>query len=158
MRGLSPVAASGGHSSSRCAGLSVSRPLPLRSTGSRRAGSVAWLTGLVVPWHVGSSQTRARTRVPCSGRQTLNHCAIREAPHCSFHLHFQGDILIYLLTIQKFPVQVLCPFFYWVVCLFSLLICRSSLCILYMSPLIDIHMANIFSHSLWFAFSLLVQL
>ena len=40
MRGLSPVAASGGHSSSPCAGLSLSRPLLLRSTGSRRAGSV----------------------------------------------------------------------------------------------------------------------
>ena len=40
MRGLSLVAASGGHSSSRCAGLSPSRPLLLRSTGSRRAGSV----------------------------------------------------------------------------------------------------------------------
>ena len=48
VRGLSPVAASGGHSSlrcgdrssSRCAGLSLSRPLPLRGTGSRRAGSV----------------------------------------------------------------------------------------------------------------------
>ena len=41
MQGLSPVAASGGHSSSRCAGLPPSRPLPLRSTGSRRAGSVS---------------------------------------------------------------------------------------------------------------------
>ena len=40
VRGLSPVAASGGHSSSRCAGLSLSRFLLLRSTGSRRAGSV----------------------------------------------------------------------------------------------------------------------
>ena len=30
----------GGHSSSRCAGLSLSRPLPLRSIGSRRTGSV----------------------------------------------------------------------------------------------------------------------
>ena len=40
MRGLSLVAASGVHSSSRCAGLSLSRPLLLRSTGSRRAGSV----------------------------------------------------------------------------------------------------------------------
>ena len=39
VRGPSPAAASGGHSSSRCAGLSPSRPLPLRSTGSRRAGS-----------------------------------------------------------------------------------------------------------------------
>ena len=49
VRGLSLVAASGGHSSSRCrdrsssrcAGLSPSRPLPLRGTGSRRAGSAA---------------------------------------------------------------------------------------------------------------------
>ena len=39
VRGLSLVAASGGHSSSWCAGLSLSRPLLLRSTGSRRAGS-----------------------------------------------------------------------------------------------------------------------
>ena len=38
-----------------------------------------WLTGLVAPWHVGSSQTRARTREPCIGRQILNHCATREA-------------------------------------------------------------------------------
>ena len=40
MRGLSLVAASGGHSSSRCAGLSLLWPLLLRSTSSRRAGSV----------------------------------------------------------------------------------------------------------------------
>ena len=39
MRGLSLVAASGGHSSSRCAGLSLSRPLLLQSTGSRSADS-----------------------------------------------------------------------------------------------------------------------
>ena len=37
--GPSLVAASGGHSSSRCAGLSPSWPLLLRSTGSRCAGS-----------------------------------------------------------------------------------------------------------------------
>ena len=35
--------------------------------------------GLVAPRHVGSSHTRARTRVPCIGRQILNHCATREA-------------------------------------------------------------------------------
>ena len=34
---------------------------------------------LAAPWHVGSSQTGARTRVPCIGRQSLNHCATREA-------------------------------------------------------------------------------
>ena len=46
VRGLSLVAASGGHSSSRCAGLSLSRPLLLRSTGSRCAGSVIVAHGL----------------------------------------------------------------------------------------------------------------
>ena len=40
VRGPSPAAASGGHPSSQCAGPPLSRPLPLRSTGSRRAGSV----------------------------------------------------------------------------------------------------------------------
>ena len=40
VRGLSLVVASRGHSSSWFAGLSLSRPLLLRSTGSRRAGSV----------------------------------------------------------------------------------------------------------------------
>ena len=40
VRGLPPIVASGGHSSSRCADLSLSRPLLLWITGSRRAGSV----------------------------------------------------------------------------------------------------------------------
>ena len=44
-----------------------------------------WLTGPVAPRHVGSSQTRTRTRVPRTGRQTLNHCATREAPALSFY-------------------------------------------------------------------------
>ena len=43
-----------------------------------------WLTGLVAPRHVGSSQTRAWTRVSCIGRQILNHCATREAPKWRF--------------------------------------------------------------------------
>ena len=29
---------------------------------------------------MGSSRTRARTRVPCIGRQILNHCASRDDP------------------------------------------------------------------------------
>ena len=43
-----------------------------------------WLTGLVALQHVGSSQTRARTRVSCIGRQILNHCATREAQTAGF--------------------------------------------------------------------------
>ena len=45
VQGPSPVAASGVHSSSRCAGLSLSRPLLVQSTGSRRAGSVVVVHG-----------------------------------------------------------------------------------------------------------------
>ena len=44
-----------------------------------------WLTGPVAPQHVGSSQTRAQTRVPCIGRQTPNHCTTREAPVMHFN-------------------------------------------------------------------------
>ena len=46
VRGLPLAAASGGHSSPRCAGLSLSRPLLLRSTDYRRAGSVVVAHGL----------------------------------------------------------------------------------------------------------------
>ena len=35
---------------------------------------------------MGSSQTRARTHVPCIGRQILNHCATGEALFCHFYL------------------------------------------------------------------------
>ena len=78
VQGLSLVGATRGRSSSWCVGLTLSRPLLLRRTGSRRAGSV------VAARHVGSSQTRARTCVPCIGRQILNHCATREAPQMAF--------------------------------------------------------------------------
>ena len=100
VRGLSPVAASGGHSSSRCAGLSLSRPLLLAEhrLQTRRLGNC----GSGAPRHVGSSQTRAQTRVPCIGRQILNHCATRETPFLPFkERHFA---LLILLTA---PINVL---------------------------------------------------
>ena len=46
--------------------------------------SKLWLMGLVALRHVGSSQTRAQTRVPCIGRQILNHCATRDAKKYNF--------------------------------------------------------------------------
>ena len=46
-----------------------------------------WPTGPAAPRHVGSSQTRARTRVPRIGRQILNHCATREAQQNTFEIH-----------------------------------------------------------------------
>ena len=104
---------SDGYSSLRCAGLSLRWPLLLRSmgprcaglsscgllalerhlsswwhTGSRAQAQQSWPSGLVAPRHVGSSPTRARTHVPCTGRQTPNHCTTREA-------RFNFFVLIY---------------------------------------------------------------
>ena len=90
VRGLSLVAASGGHSSSWRAGLSLSRPLLLGAQAPDAQAQWLWLTGPVAPGHVGSSQTWARTRVPCIGRQTLNHCAIREALKWHFKLFWKS--------------------------------------------------------------------
>ena len=90
MRGLSPVAASRGHSSSRCAGLYRG----LSCCGAQAPDTQAqqlWLMGPVAPQHVGSSQTRARTPVLCISRQILNHCATREAPLIVF-LNVQHSI------------------------------------------------------------------
>ena len=64
-----------------------------------------WLTGLVALRHVGSSQTRARTRVLCIGRQILNHCATREALLIYFctreSVHFISRVTI--ATLGKTP-------------------------------------------------------
>ena len=46
--------------------------------GPRAQAQQLWRTGLAAPRHVGSSWTRAQTRVPCIGRRILNHCATRE--------------------------------------------------------------------------------
>ena len=56
-----------------------------------------WLTGLVAPRHVGSSQTRARTRVPCISKRTLNRCATREVPIITFDIRYsKGKPWIFL--------------------------------------------------------------
>ena len=46
-----------------------------------------WHTGLVAPQHVGSSQTRDRTHVPCIDRQILNCCTTREVLQIFFLEH-----------------------------------------------------------------------
>ena len=95
---LSLVVVAGSYSSLRCVGFSLRWLLLLQSTGSRRAGFSSgtraqqlwlvgsrvqaqqlWCTGLVAPWHVGSSRTRAQNCVPCIDGRILNHCATREA-------------------------------------------------------------------------------
>ena len=45
-------------------------------------GSVVVAHGLCCPWHVGSSQSRDWTHVPCVGRWILNHWTTREVHPC----------------------------------------------------------------------------
>ena len=97
VRGLSLVAVSGatlhrGARASHCHGLSC-----CTAQAPDTQAQQLWLTGLVAPRHVGSSQTRARTRVPCIGRQILNHCTTREAPPLLFSERDCVDMVLFLL-------------------------------------------------------------
>ena len=111
-RRLSLVAVSRGYSSLRCMGFSLRWLLfaaehrlqvcvlqQLWHAGSRAQAQQLWCTGLVAPWHVGSSQTRDRTRVPCIGRWILNHCTTREVP-----ISFLIFIIFFLLLTLGFVV------------------------------------------------------
>ena len=80
--------------------IAVRGPLLLRSTGSRRAGSVIVAHGPSCYAACGISPARARTRVPCIGRRILNHCATREALYYAFlttiknKIFFKSEMLI----------------------------------------------------------------
>ena len=110
MRGLSLVVASGGHSSSWCSGLSLSQPLLLRSTGSRRAGSVVLVHGPNCSTACGILPDQGSN--PCSlhrqaDSQPLCH---QEAQDASFTNVFSDSvaclfiILIVIFKEQKFSI------------------------------------------------------
>ena len=95
-QGLSPAAASGGHSSSQCTGLSPSWPLPLRSTGSRRTGGMWDLPRPgpepASPAPAGRLPTTAPPGKPCCVLFDGSHpdsCEVMS--HCGFDLHFPDD-------------------------------------------------------------------
>ena len=114
--GLSLVVASGGHYSLWCTGFSLRWLLLLWSTGSRHTGFSSCvtraqqlcLTGSVTLRHVGSSQTRARTLIPCTGRWILSHYTTREVPDDVYSGHHSGyshtETFIYIL----YPISSCC--------------------------------------------------
>ena len=90
VRGLSLVAASGSHSSSRCAGLSLSWPLLLRSTGSRCAGSVIVAHGPSCSAACGIFPDQGLNPCPLNWQadsQPLHH---QGSPQLSFDFHLHG--------------------------------------------------------------------
>ncbi|XP_060017378.1 mitochondrial S-adenosylmethionine carrier protein isoform X3 [Lagenorhynchus albirostris] len=63
-----------------------------------------WPTGPAAPRHAGSSRTGARTRAPCIGRQTPNHCATREAPCSGF---MAGGVAGVCVDLILFPLDTI---------------------------------------------------
>ena len=63
-------------------------------------------------------------------------------------------LLITCLSLEKMALQILCPFFNWVI--FLLVSCKSSLYILDISPLSDVRFANMFSNFMGYLFTFLV--
>ena len=51
---------------------------------SKGYSSLLWCKGLSCSAHVGSSQARDKTYVPCTGRQILNHQTTSKAPNVCF--------------------------------------------------------------------------
>ena len=123
MRGLSLVAASGGHSSSRCAGLSLSRPLSLWSTGSRRAGSVAVAHGPSCSAACGISPDQGANPCPPHWQADSQPLCHQGSPPwyflCRFLCHMQiGPVLFFsfsvcvpliscLIALVRIPISML---------------------------------------------------
>ena len=104
VRGLSLVVASGGHTSSRCAGLSLSRPLLLRNTGSRRAGSVIVAHGPSCSAACGIFPDQGSN--PCllhwqAGSQPLHH---QGSPRKNIELHNRAVLCHWSLLWMSMPL------------------------------------------------------
>ena len=112
VRGLSPVVASGGHSSSRCAGLSLSRPLLLRSTGSRRAGSVIVAHGLSCSAACGIFPAQGSN--PCSLHWQADSQPLRHhgSPREDFLILIKSYLSIYFFVVDDFCTRRNCCLFY----------------------------------------------
>ena len=92
VRGLSLVAASGGHSSSRCACLSLSRPLLLRSTSSRRTGSVVVAHGLSCSAACGIFPDQGSNPCPLHWQADSQPLCHQGSPHYCFMYHYIPEL------------------------------------------------------------------
>ena len=102
VRGLSLVAASGGHSSLRCAGLSLSWPLLLRSTGSRCTGSVVVAHGPSCSAACGIFPDQGSNPCPLhwqADSQPLRH---QGSPrHCIFKIVYRNNMRRRMISFSR---------------------------------------------------------
>ena len=100
VRELSLVVARGGHSSSRCAGLSLWRPLLLRSTGSRRAGSVVVAHGPSCSAACGILPDQVSNPCPLhwqADSQPLRH---QGSPACCFLMKYSLSLFAFKVALD----------------------------------------------------------
>ena len=123
VRGLPLVAASGDHSSSRCVGLSLSRPLLLRSTGSRCAGSVAVAHGPSCSAACGIFPDQGSNPCPLhwqADSQPLRH---QGSPMADISSNISLSCSLYLLLLAFQIIKMLNPFILsrssWILCFVS---------------------------------------
>ena len=136
MWGLSLVAASGGHSSSPCAGLSLSRPLLLRSTSSRHAGSVVVAYGPSCPAACGIFPDQGSNPCPLHWQADSQPPRHQGSPKESFiflRKHLSCESLEQTTLNKKTPVICLFLFsFSFLLFLFSfLLLYMFSICVIF---------------------------
>ena len=105
LEGLSLVAASGGHSSSRCTGLSLSWPLLLRSTGSRRAGSVVVAHGPNCSVACGIFPDQGSN--PCSLHWQVDSQPLRHQGSQSilFNVSFNTCVSLFILILDDLSID-----------------------------------------------------
>ena len=83
----------------------------LQPPGSRARASELWRSVLVALCHVGSSQARDWTHVPCIGRWILNHWTAKEVPiHFLFWFCLMRDNLKITLHSQRWAMHTS---FFW---------------------------------------------
>ena len=102
VHGLSLVAVSGGHSSSWCAGFSLSRPLLLRSRSSRRAGSVIVAHGPSCSAACGILPDQGSNPCPLHGQADSQPLRHQGSPtHHSFNPAHVPSIRILTITASR---------------------------------------------------------
>ena len=128
-----------GAQASYCSSFSCCRAQPLGRAGFSSCGTQAqWLSymGLAAPRHVGSSQTRDQTGVPCTARWIPNHWATRETQilykwNCTactllclssftwyciwepFYALCSSNLFIFIVVKYSITLQFIYPLYYW---------------------------------------------
>ena len=103
--------------------------------GSRTQNQQLWCMGLATLWCMGSSQTGARTHVPCIDRRTPNHCTTREAPEWVTFLyqffffslsHWSSSLMFCISTLSFQKLIKRCIFYVFLLSCYPQLMLRIS--------------------------------